>query len=129
MDKNVTKVPIPAPPNPSLRLHNLCRESALLPDSGSINIKQIWNRNKCNCDKPQQTTRPWDSQVFEHRSDEQWENSSKYTPQKCICGNRTRRVLLECINQIVQRRLEYSEEPESHAKEPNTRCEPEDMAG
>jgi hypothetical protein len=64
---------------------------------------------------------------MEHWVDKQGENCSKYGPQKGIGSHCARCVLLECIDEIIQRRLKDCEESESHAEEPDAGSEPEDV--
>jgi hypothetical protein len=117
------------PPFPTFpHLHNLYCKLTPLPNPRSIDVKQIRNRNQRNCHKPQQTTRPRYPQIVEHRMNKQRKHRRKNTPQKRIGSNRTRRIFLKRINEIVQRCLENSEEAESHADESDARSEPEYVA-
>ena len=59
-----------------------------------------------------------------HRRNNQWKGRSEDAPQESIRSNSTRRILLESIDEIVERRLEDSEEPNAHHGKSNTRGDP-----
>ena len=69
--------------------HDLRRKLAPFPNTWSINIKQVRNRNQSHGEEPQYTTRPRNPQIMKHRIHKQREHRRKNAPQKRISSNRT----------------------------------------
>ena len=90
-----------------------------------VEAKRYWDQRHGN--KAQDTARPRNTEIMEHRVHKQGKDCSEHGSQKRVGGHCARRILLECIDEVIQGCLEDCEEPKAHEEEAHDRSEPEDV--